>query len=425
MINRLDSTNYNTLDQTNYYYHKLQIQFGNIESSILPYNPFQFLYLNSYYMWSFKYTGIIFKEKQEKMKDRILTYHPKKLVNFKKVNLQTISYNSMQDTYSISIVIPTLNEENHIEKCLSSVFNQTYYSNITEIFVVDGGSIDRTVEIVNRLCLDHTNLFLLHNNKIIQAAAFNIAIDNFKGDLLIRLDAHCTYDSEYIHYCVRYHASFDYGNVGGRCIIEPDSGSNMAKVIALANASRFGLGFAAYRVGEKIMFTDSVPFGSFTKKVLSDVGKMDESLPRGEDNEYNARIREKGYKILFDPKIVSYYYSPAKLKLFLKKMYANGFSIGVLLRVSKKSINLRHLVPLTFVVALIAGVSLSFVHVLFKFALLLLILIYLILIITSVMPKFLKDEIKLIPIYIFVVLFVHIFYGIGTIVGLIKGKYFI
>src|SRR5258706_8543906 len=45
---------------------------------------------------------------------------------------------------SLSVVIPTFNEERFIEKCLQSV------SWADEVIVVDGGSQDRTLEIIKR-----------------------------------------------------------------------------------------------------------------------------------------------------------------------------------------------------------------------------------------------------------------------------------
>ena len=329
----------------------------------------------------------------------------------------------MNNISSVSIIIPTLNEELYIEKCLNSVFLQSYPSNQIEIFVIDGGSLDRTKEITNRLCATHSNLFLLDNEKKIQSAAFNIGIDVSKGDILIRLDAHCFYDSKYIQYCVENHMLSDYGNVGGFCFMETGTNTNMAIVLARVSSSKFGLGGAEYRVGKLKKFTDSVPFGSFTRKILSTVGKMNESLPRGEDNEYNSRIREAGYKILFDPKIISYYCFPLNSKLFLKKYYTNGYSIGILLRIAKKSVSFRHIVPLAFLSALGIGILLSFFITPLRFALPIFICIYFILNILSALTKFSKHEIKLIPIYIYMVFLVHLYYGTGTLLGTIKGKY--
>lgn len=50
---------------------------------------------------------------------------------------------------SISIVIPTLNEELNLERCLSSVFHQKYKGKL-EVFIVDGGSTDKTIEVAKR-----------------------------------------------------------------------------------------------------------------------------------------------------------------------------------------------------------------------------------------------------------------------------------
>lgn len=50
-----------------------------------------------------------------------------------------------------SIIVPTLNEENIIDKFLNSLFdNIANYKNDCEIIIVDGGSIDRTVEICQK-----------------------------------------------------------------------------------------------------------------------------------------------------------------------------------------------------------------------------------------------------------------------------------
>lgn len=324
----------------------------------------------------------------------------------------------------VSVIIPTLNEERHIKICLDSVFDQTYPSSLLEIFVLDGESTDKTIEIIKELQNEHPNLYLLNNKKKIQSAAFNLGIDNSKGDIIIRLDAHCTYDSNYIRYIIDNHLETEYGNVGGYCYVKPGSDTLMAKAIALINNSNFGLGGASFRVGKIRKLTDSVPFGAFPKKVISIVGKMNEDLPRGEDNDYNSRIRKAGYEILFDPTIVAYYYSRPNFILFMKQMFDNGFSIGVLIHLSLRTISLRHIMPLLFVGFLIFSAFFSFFYSPIWTFLVIILIIYFLLNLINGVKMVSRNEIKLIPIMIFTTFFVHIFYGIGTINGLLKGKYF-
>lgn len=56
---------------------------------------------------------------------------------------------------TISVVIPTYNEEKCIENCLSSVMNGSVIP--LEIIVADGGSSDKTVEIAKRMGAIITN----------------------------------------------------------------------------------------------------------------------------------------------------------------------------------------------------------------------------------------------------------------------------
>lgn len=50
----------------------------------------------------------------------------------------------------ISIAIPTYNEEANINACLESIRSQNYPEDKIEIFVIDGGSTDKTIEIAQQ-----------------------------------------------------------------------------------------------------------------------------------------------------------------------------------------------------------------------------------------------------------------------------------
>lgn len=329
----------------------------------------------------------------------------------------------MSDKPFISIIIPTLNEEKYIKSCLYSLFSQTYPVELIEIFIIDGESSDRTVQIVNEIRKDRENLFVLKNKLRIQSAAFNIGVEKAKGDILIRLDAHCTYEANYILNCVMNHIESKYGNVGGRCIVRPGSDTLTGRTIASINTSFFGLGGATFRMGKNKKLVKTVPFGAFRKEVVMMIGGMNELLQRGEDNEYNARIIKAGYNILFDPRIIAYYYSRSTLKLFLKQMYQNGFSIGALAHSSITSLTVRHYIPFLFVLFLVLSSIFSLHFQQIRYILYSTILIYFILNIIFGLRATYKTEIKILPIWVFTVFLAHISYGIGTFNGIIMRGY--
>ncbi|OHC00329.1 MAG: hypothetical protein A3G70_02790, partial [Planctomycetes bacterium RIFCSPLOWO2_12_FULL_39_13] len=79
----------------------------------------------------------------------------------------------------ISVIIPTLNEESHIEKTLQSVIKQ---EGNYEFYVVDGGSTDNTVAIAKRYAC-------VISSKRGRAIQMNAGAKLCKGDILLFLHA--------------------------------------------------------------------------------------------------------------------------------------------------------------------------------------------------------------------------------------------
>ncbi|HLE86751.1 MAG TPA: TIGR04283 family arsenosugar biosynthesis glycosyltransferase [Candidatus Brocadiaceae bacterium] len=79
----------------------------------------------------------------------------------------------------ISVIIPTLNEESHIEKTLQSVIKQ---AGDYELFIVDGGSTDNTIAIAKR----YTSVIDSKRGRAIQ---MNAGASLCKGDILLFLHA--------------------------------------------------------------------------------------------------------------------------------------------------------------------------------------------------------------------------------------------
>lgn len=323
--------------------------------------------------------------------------------------------------YEVAIVIPTLNEERFISRCLNSIIKQTYEFEKMDVMIIDGGSTDNTKKIVAEYQKSHQNIRFIENKKKIQSVAFNIGFKKSTAPYIIRLDAHAEYDSKYISLCIENLKQDEKrGNVGGRCNILPFNQSLWAQTNAILNHSRFGIGGAAFRVSNEAHNTDSVPFGAFPRKIIEKIGGMREDLPRGEDNEYNSRIRKAGYKIFFDPNIISSYFARPTLGASCKQMYANGNSIGYLYYIDREAIGIRHLVPLLFVVSGLFSIIISVLWSPFCYVFCGGLALYIIAdAIASIMGA--KDNVKC-TLPLFILFFcVHVSYGMGTIAGLIKG----
>jgi glycosyltransferase involved in cell wall biosynthesis len=87
----------------------------------------------------------------------------------------------------VSVVIPAYNAEAFITRTLHSVLSQSYKN--LEVLVVDDGSQDRTVEIVQSLARRDERVILLRQKNSGVAVARNLAIQNARGELIAPIDA--------------------------------------------------------------------------------------------------------------------------------------------------------------------------------------------------------------------------------------------
>lgn len=324
----------------------------------------------------------------------------------------------------VAVIIPTLNEERFIAKCLDSVITQSYPLEFMDIVVVDGGSIDKTCEIVQDFHKKYENIRLLHNPGRIQSIAFNIGVKESSAPYIVRLDAHALYHEKYIELCVKgLEEDSQRGNVGGMWNIVPQNSSIWAETNAILNYSKFGIGGASFRVGAEAGNVDTVPFGAFPRRVIEEIGGMREDLPRGEDNEFNSRIKKAGYNIYFNPEIVCTYFARPTLKASAKQMYANGESIGILYYIDKEAIGLRHMIPLVFVLGIIVGGLLSIFFQPLLYAYIAGVSLYIVCDIMAALQCAVKHGMKFFFPLALLFFVVHISYGFGTIKGLIKKKY--
>jgi succinoglycan biosynthesis protein ExoA len=222
----------------------------------------------------------------------------------------------------VSVVIPTLNEERHIEDCLASVFDQTYPPNRVEVIVADGGSSDATRDIVTRLMGAHTNLRLIDNPAHNQAAGLNLAIAASSGEVVARLDGHAAWRPPHLERCVALLEATGADNVGGR--MEAVGETPVASAVACATGSPFGVGAARFHYASHMLETDTVFLGCFRRSALERAGRFNESYPPHEDYELNYRIRTTGGRIVFSPEIPTTYWARATWRSLARQYFRYG-----------------------------------------------------------------------------------------------------
>ena len=109
------------------------------------------------------------------------------------------------ETKLISVVIPVYNQEKYIERCLRSVLNQNIEKDTYEIIVVNDGSTDNSLKILNK----YSNVINLINSEYNKGlpAALNKAIQSCKSKYVVRVDSDDYVNNNFLNFLFSYISS--------------------------------------------------------------------------------------------------------------------------------------------------------------------------------------------------------------------------
>jgi glycosyltransferase involved in cell wall biosynthesis len=266
----------------------------------------------------------------------------------------------MTEVPFVTVVVPCRNEEKHIGRCLESILENDYPKERVEILVLDGMSEDRTREIVAGYSARYPMIRVVDNLKKNIPAAMNVGITAARGDRILKMDAHSTYQREYISRCVRYQDQYGAENSGGVAKIVPGADTLTARAIVLGLASRFGSGNANVKVGvSQPTWSDSTAFGCFKKDLFDRIGMYDEKLLSSSDLDVNQRIQAAGGRILVMPDIVVNYAADGNLQALRQHVFADGVWVSYVMKFGKQAWSWRHWVPAVFVLGLFGALTLG------------------------------------------------------------------
>ena len=323
----------------------------------------------------------------------------------------------------VSVICPIYNEEKYITKCIESVLEQDYPTEDLEILFVDGLSTDKTRKIVSDYATRYNQIRLLDNPHRIVPYSMNIGIKAAKGDIIIRLDGHVEYPTNYISKCVHYLMTLPNAeNVGGVCQTLPCNERNISQAIAIALSTGFGMGNSSFRIGStEIRKVDTVPFGCFRKSLFERVGYYDYELVRNQDDELNGRIIKNGGSIYLIPELKIKYYSRDKISKVRRMFYQYGLYKPLVNKKLGSPATARQFVPLLFLLGIVLGGILSAfsIYIMYiYFAVLALYLAIGLFIGCKYAVKYRRPMLTLLMPYVFAN--VHLSYGYGYLRGIYK-----
>lgn len=229
----------------------------------------------------------------------------------------------------LSVICPIYNEVKYIDVCIQSVLLQDYPKEQLEVLFVDGMSRDGTRERVLEYAREYPFIKLIDNPKKIVPVAMNIGIRASKGDVVMRLDAHASYPTNYFGVLVKKLYELNADNVGAAC--RTDVLNKTPKTLAIREvlSNRFGVGNSTFRLGvDKVMDVETVPFGCWRRKVFEKYGYYDERLIRNQDIELNKRIIHGGGRICIVPETYCTYLARETFKGLARNNFLteNGMS---------------------------------------------------------------------------------------------------
>jgi succinoglycan biosynthesis protein ExoA len=215
-----------------------------------------------------------------------------------------------EDEVACSVLMPVLNEERHIVASVEAMRKQRFPGRL-EFLVADGGSSDRTREILDGLAREDPRIRVLDNPGRIAASGLNVALRHARGRWVARMDAHTEYPDDYLAIGVgRLTAG------GTRWVSGPPVATGhgaVSRAVALALRTRLGRGgsrkWAVSRAaqGPDYDLDTGVFAGVWERDTLLAYGGWDEGWVCNQDSEMAGRFLAGHERLICVPAMAAHY----------------------------------------------------------------------------------------------------------------------
>jgi succinoglycan biosynthesis protein ExoA len=243
------------------------------------------------------------------------------------------------------VVIPCLNEEAHLPGLLDTLLADPMAEHAL-IVAADGGSTDRSIEIIEARAAADPRVRLLRNPKRLQSAGVNLAAATYGAgtEYLVRVDAHAGYPEDYLTRLVQACEESAADSVTVSMRAASHAGSCFQAAAAAAQNSVLGTGGSPHRAGGGRKWVDHGHHALFKTAAFRSVGGYDESFSHNEDAELDARLAAEGGRILLAADILIDYYPRTSALALARQYFKFGRGRARMLLRHRKLPKLRQLV---------------------------------------------------------------------------------
>jgi succinoglycan biosynthesis protein ExoA len=260
------------------------------------------------------------------------------------------------DSVDVSVLVPVLDEEQHIRQAADTMRAQRFDGDVEFLFV-DGGSTDRTREILEELAAEDPRIRVLDNPRKITPVALNIALEAARGEVIARMDAHTHYPPDYLARGVDRLRRGGADHVSGPQL--PKGEGKWSRRVALALGTRLGTGGADFRhLSQDEIEVDSGFTGLWLRSTLDRHGGWDEGWWNDQDTELAARIRADGGRIVCLPEMAADYIPRDSLRRLWRQYWRYGFYRAKTSGRHPESMRRSHVLAPGLVTAMFASVAL-------------------------------------------------------------------
>jgi cellulose synthase/poly-beta-1,6-N-acetylglucosamine synthase-like glycosyltransferase len=227
-----------------------------------------------------------------------------------------------------SIIVPVLNAETTIKDLLESLVRVDYDEEKLEIILVDGGSTDKTKEIIKEYPVE----LILENRKGLNLAR-NTGFKSSRGEIILFTDSDCVVPRDWARRMVKNFEQSDVGCVGGSVSRYEDNFlSRYADDSIMPVLRKFGNREVLENVEPPLRYPAGCNMGLRRSAVL-EVGGFDENIHYGfDEDELVERLCRAGYRMVLDPETTIKHQYRDTFEGFLRQSFNYGRGGALLIK---------------------------------------------------------------------------------------------